>query len=85
MTVAAFQELLASRLGVPIAHQELLAGFPPKPVQARLVHNIQSALMHCCTTERQLHAHTQTKTTPIQNPNHFMSIQRTCFHTIWTM
>lgn len=33
MTVAAFQELLASRLGVPIAHQELLAGFPPKPVQ----------------------------------------------------
>ncbi len=36
MTVAAFQELLASRLGVPIAYQELLASFPPKPVQARL-------------------------------------------------
>ncbi len=35
MTVAAFQELLASRLGVPIAYQELLAGFPPKSVQAR--------------------------------------------------
>ncbi|KAL0050495.1 hypothetical protein WJX82_000792 [Trebouxia sp. C0006] len=33
MTVAAFQELLASRLGVPIAYQELLAGFPPKSVQ----------------------------------------------------
>ncbi|DBB01392.1 hypothetical protein WJX77_010639 [Trebouxia sp. C0004] len=33
MTVAAFQELLASRLGVPLAYQELLAGFPPKSVQ----------------------------------------------------
>ena len=33
MTVAAFQELLASRLSVPAVYQELLAGFPPKLVQ----------------------------------------------------
>lgn len=33
MTVAAFQELLADRLGVPAVCQELLAGFPPKLVQ----------------------------------------------------
>ena len=33
MTVAAFQELLAGRLGVPATSQELLAGFPTKPVQ----------------------------------------------------
>ena len=32
-TVAAFQALLADRLGVPIACQELLAGFPPKLIQ----------------------------------------------------
>ncbi|KAL3147363.1 hypothetical protein ABBQ32_002844 [Trebouxia sp. C0010 RCD-2024] len=33
MTVAAFQELLADRLGVPAECQELLAGFPPRLVQ----------------------------------------------------
>lgn len=33
MTVTAFQALLADRLGVPPACQELLAGFPPKLVE----------------------------------------------------
>lgn len=30
-----FQALLAERTGVPAAAQELLAGFPPRPVQVR--------------------------------------------------
>ena len=33
MKISDFQELLANRLGVPVNVQELLAGFPPKPVQ----------------------------------------------------
>lgn len=33
MTIAAFQELLADRLGVPTDFQEILAGFPPTLVQ----------------------------------------------------
>ncbi len=85
MSVAAFQELLASRLGVPIASQELLSGFPPKSVQARLVHNIAFAFMHCCTTECQFHAHHQTKTSSVQNLIHFTSVQKTCFHKIQAM
>ncbi|DBB01393.1 TPA: hypothetical protein ACH3X1_000060 [Trebouxia sp. C0004] len=81
MTVAAFQELLASRLGVPLAYQELLAGFPPKSVQARIVCNIELAFMRCCTKERQLDAHKQINTNLIQ----FMSVRKTSFHKIFAM
>ena len=36
MTVAAFQELLVNRLSIPTECQELLAGFPPKPLQVSI-------------------------------------------------
>lgn len=38
MTIAAFQELLADRLGVPTDFQEILAGFPPTLVQVWIKH-----------------------------------------------
>lgn len=36
-TVSALKDLIAERVGVPAARQELLGGFPPKPLQVCVV------------------------------------------------
>lgn len=46
MKIADFQELLANRLGVPVNVQELLAGFPPKPVQVCSAIHVFDAFKH---------------------------------------